>query len=844
LDAVVRATVARVDRVFGDAVRAFEVYPVWARTLPPLRALADSLRARQADLLYRLGRREAARRIWSDLLRADRLNPGLLKNLAVCDTGDPDPARTSASWRAFAEILYFYDVALADARRHARARAALHRGLGRAGVPTFLWDSKEGGRDRMRPLAAFLTSTGRVRHFVDHYLLEFLNVQFVTTSPLLSLGVSRSDPSKARAAAADRLNAFAEAATGPLPDRVREGFRALCARHFAEALAACKDPRRLLQTRDTAYESEKDEHLRRIGEVVSLKIALNNALNDRQTIAPLVREMTSVAFLEDLVRLDSIPLNLSEEFIAPVAGALKTSPDVVQGLLGNLCQMVMVGVMDLLFGKIEADDAVRQRQYRRLVERWVLSPALAELVPVIERPQHWYPEPALTALKTGKATAEAEAVLQKLCDQYPALTGIALDLAAILCTDPKRLEEAADLLDRVADAGFREEGRRRARRTSAQIRARAALEAEEFERAAEIVLRLLDEDEPDLQDPHLAISVFVEAARKRGEDPGIRDLRRALAGWVEKARGLLHRWDKSRGEAPFTDDHISTIQKYRVQITTEVVLTVAGLTASYREGGFVRRLLHAVGVRGEPDWARAEVALSGFIDGSEEVADARYYRMVARIRQANAAATARDSTRAWELLRAGWEDARAVKATGTDEQQEVASDVLGGAALGVALTLAGLTGKYRQGSLLKRVADLVGWGPEPDWDRAAHELTRLIDECPEPGAPLFPAMFHDEEESDEEIDQAAGFGSLFNPMLGDGPTSQPARPRSLLGDAYYYRMVARIQQANVAAKSRLSNRGYLESAKQDAQKVVKIGSPSQVKEAEDLIAQIYRALSH
>ena len=134
----------KVSAYFQSARKSLAVYSKDARASLPISALERSVRAREAETLYRFGKREEARRVWSGLAAEDALDYRLLRNIAVCDSLGPDLRRPLRSWQAYAETLYFHAAAAGDTSRLASERAAFHRDFGAAYGPAGFcaWDRK------------------------------------------------------------------------------------------------------------------------------------------------------------------------------------------------------------------------------------------------------------------------------------------------------------------------------------------------------------------------------------------------------------------------------------------------------------------------------------------------------------------------------------------------------------------------------------------------------------------------------------------------------------------------------------------------------------------------------
>jgi len=132
----------RIERLFSDLYDSFAPYETVIDRLPAMSMLRRSVRSAHADVLYRMDRRAEARRLWQHSLREDRVNAGLLHNIAVCDTYSRNVGRSLASWSAYAEVLYYLDVVSGDPSMHAAQRATLHRGLAGAYGPSIEMDER------------------------------------------------------------------------------------------------------------------------------------------------------------------------------------------------------------------------------------------------------------------------------------------------------------------------------------------------------------------------------------------------------------------------------------------------------------------------------------------------------------------------------------------------------------------------------------------------------------------------------------------------------------------------------------------------------------------------------
>jgi len=445
-----------ITRRFKEANASFTYYSRTALRSPPLRAIRVSVRARQAETLYRLGRRREAKRIWSELLKEDRLDVNVLKNLAVCDTAESDIGNTLASWRSYVEALYFYDIVGGSPRPHSGARSDFHRAFGDAYAPAFLFEElTKDWSDKVEdgPMQSFLGSPGRVRSFVDHKLLEFFNAKLDFTSPPLMLGVSRSEGEQIRAQARERLLDFASSVCALLPERVHGAFADLSKRHIEEAFEACSSARRIMLRKDTRYPEEEPRQINLIADICKLKYKL--VIATKKT-SEMVRHMDSVEFLQQLARLDTIPIGQSPEFLKSAAGSLGiANPAEVLDWMKDLSDKVISALLKFIFaeGGDPAEEALRQRQYKRLVGQWVKAPVLASYLDLIDDPQPLYPEAVINGFKTGELGSSVLNILRGWHERYPELTGPARHLALML-NQEKRFDESLKVLDRACSSGF------------------------------------------------------------------------------------------------------------------------------------------------------------------------------------------------------------------------------------------------------------------------------------------------------------------------------------------------------------------------------------------------------
>jgi len=434
---------------FKRAQASFEAYPPASLQLSPIKSLRAMVIERTASVLYRLGRRKVARKLWHTLLLQDRLDVNLLKNIAVCDLRDQDVVRALESWRSYIEMLYFYDIVYGSPRPHARARAEFHREFGNAYAPAFLQAKLDAEWDKSvddTAFSVFLDSPSRLRHFVSHKLLEFLNAKLDFTSPLMVLGVRNYDSDKARLLARDNLLAFATDVCELLPERVRLAFAETCRRHIHAAWKACNSAKRLVRENDPNYAVEEARQNQWLKDVVLLKKKLFILVRNNQE---LVRHLKSLDFLDQLARFDTVPINQSPDMLD--AAALESGFEdgaFVEKLLHDLADGVIVPMLEFVFSDkgTKADGQLRQTQYRRLVA-FADNPVLARkstplhdrsYLQVIDDPQFFYPEAVQKAFGNEQIKNNAAEILRDWVQRYPHSTGPARLLANLLVRDEKR----------------------------------------------------------------------------------------------------------------------------------------------------------------------------------------------------------------------------------------------------------------------------------------------------------------------------------------------------------------------------------------------------------------------
>lgn len=650
----VALTDKRVTELFRQALATFDSYSPVVMAEPPMRAARQSVRAQQAETLHRMGKRTEARRVLVGMMREDRVDPDTLKRLALSYSSDQDTGQTTGAWRSYAEILYFLDVVEKSPRPRAPARRELHRALGGGYAPSFFAEKLDQNWQQSvdsRAMSSFLSSPGRVRNFVGHKLLEFLNAVLEYRSPLLRLGVTREEGEEARQEAAAAYRTFLEEVRDLIPARVRPAFSSLVATHFDQAVEMCKEPRLLLQKKDVHYAEDRDRHLKVLADLVQLKYKLFASAGQGGESEV---EISSVGVFAELARLDRIPMNLSREMATAAAGSVGgMTGEVAQRLMEKLLESAMGRLLDQLFSEPDGDEECRLRQYRLLLEDLGRYPALDRYRSILDDPQSKYPDTVLRCLQAQPVhfTDDAVQALEDLHSRFPQVSGVSRLLAHAYSAREER-EAAIHVLEQGTDIGLSPEGRERCSRQMRNLSFQKSIEEEEYAKAAKLGLELLAEDD---ETPTLAQNVIVisaNAAQGGTDGPSPSELESAVEAWLGRARK----------NPACTEESIR-----------DVVRTL--------ESSLLQMLVARVGGPGKSkDWQKVLQALEVFEGDHPGVLDICFYRMTAHF-QLGAGATHDPSGRQAALnhFRSAKADAErlAADANASPSQREQATHVLG-----------------------------------------------------------------------------------------------------------------------------------------------------------------------
>jgi len=528
-------------QMYVTARKTLDAYPTWIRSLPSFESLERRILAREAETLYRLGRIQAARRIWNGLLRLNRLHSEALRNIAVCDTVQGDVGRSLASWREYVELLYFYDVLEGTPNAHAAERAEFHRALGNGYAPNFLSAKfKHDWKQQVRPatLISFLSSAGRFRSFIDHRLLEYLNARFSFESPSLVLGIKRVEvESRADDAEATMTN-FAREASELIPERVAQPFLQVARAAIAKAANECRNTNKLILKATPKYEQEEKQQIEMLARMFDIKIKLVLAFREH---VDMVKNITSLDFLSAISRLDLIPLDISPGLLPRVAAELQVDEETLHDLTQSLRQNVILALIEyLLADDDEAEREVRDRQYRLLTGDWLRSEEFREFAGLVDSPPPQFMPPEARDALIETRTEVTIKYWRVWHDAYPAMAGLAVQIAPWLI-ERKEYDEAWDRLERSRQLVFVESTRREIHYFLVQLLIRKVeplLEAESYVDALPVSIEMVELDDFQVGLVNQTLQLYVAVSKQSGVPRMKSRLKSAVEGWLVRATQL------------------------------------------------------------------------------------------------------------------------------------------------------------------------------------------------------------------------------------------------------------------------------------------------------------------
>ena len=410
---------------------------------------------------------------------------------------------------------------------------------------------------------AFFGNSARVRNFVDQKLLEFSNCQVEYHSHVLVLGVTREDGEHILDVAAGTMIDFQSESSACLPDRIRPPFSRLVGQEIETARTAASKISTFSHEKDPQYDEEKQRHFGLLTRFAELKYKIFQTIDRDDQLAA---RITSVDFLEELMRLDKIPLNQTPRFAEPVAGSLGLNAEQLSGFMAYLGEIFVSKLMSfLLKPKVDPIDAQRQvQQYRRLAEQWVHRPALKEHLSLIDlHAGHFYErqtrEMIAEAAESGDISVELMLELSTLHKRLPGLSGIALDLAKLYELQEKE-DDAIAVLSNSVNAAFSDDGKDSCRRTIAHLKMNRCVADEDYAAATIPALELLAMDDQSIETVRHVVNLFVSAAGQRAGDPGYERMGNAIDAWLERAREKIKKWEPTEDQirCPVTERDLET----------------------------------------------------------------------------------------------------------------------------------------------------------------------------------------------------------------------------------------------------------------------------------------------
>lgn len=542
-----------IDEMFHMPNRTLEHYPQWIRMLPPFERLQRHIVARQAETMYRLGNRAAARTIWHRLLRTNRLNADALKNIAICDLVQGDTSRSLQSWRDYAELLYLYGVLVDSPKLYATARAEFHRIIGNTYAPGFLSAKLDGDwKDKIdaASLISFLSSAGRFRSYIDHRLLEYVNARFTFESPSLILGIKRVEAESHTDAAEQVMKNFANAVSELLPKRMRRAFKRVIDKTLSDAADSCRDTNQLTLQAMPNYEQEEKNQIELLVRMFDIKLKLYLAF---QQNIDLVKNVTSLDFMAELSRLDQIPLKVSPGLVPVVANTMGVDEELLLELSSNLRMSVVAGLLKYLLADDDdaAETPIRERQYRLLTGTWLKREEFREAVRLVDSPFQLMPERLLAAHNQGQQEITMP-IFTRWCDRYPAMASITI-IVAMALIERKEYDEARRLLEQSRPVALHQPSRRQISYLLVQLLVRDSneyVENMDGDGVLRVGIEMIELDDFQLAVVEQTIGVYKQL-RDAGAGTNRREaLREALERWISRATALASSTDEYEGELP------------------------------------------------------------------------------------------------------------------------------------------------------------------------------------------------------------------------------------------------------------------------------------------------------
>jgi len=553
LEEILVAIVAALTEAFARCRRSLEASFGSRRGETEVRTLAAALDSREAETFHALGLRRRARRIWERMSRGRPADLGLLRNVAVCASYEPDPALALTAWRRCLEALYYYDAALGKPNVLAPERRQLHEGIGMAllpqALPRFFFDGGKVAPDE-RSRASLIERHEQMREFVAHMTLKFLNLKVDFGSPLLFLGVDRGESPDVRAVAAGKLGSWCDRLAAELDwpvfglylDRVRG--------HVGDQLEICRDPANLTHRRDRRFQVEKARQLEWVMEAGLLKLRLRSLLlAGDQGYLDYVSWPATIRFIDAMVRLDEIPVDLSPSFLEDIALELQIAP----GQLVDAARSTGALLIHQKFGRrplTEGGD-FSEPLYRRMLDAWSSSRLIGMEDPVgdlfgyrrleafLDDPFPLYRDQAHRIAREATDYSAVIDFLKSWGERYPGITGPQRQAAQLLAKNDLS-RRAAELLSSCLEAARYPAGSAECRKLLKTLKAHGHVEAEQFGEALPTLRERVEEDrEGKVATLAQYLRIFARHALERREDPGHEEMMATVESWLERFRETL-----------------------------------------------------------------------------------------------------------------------------------------------------------------------------------------------------------------------------------------------------------------------------------------------------------------
>ncbi|MEY9912361.1 tetratricopeptide (TPR) repeat protein [Catenulispora sp. MAP12-49] len=544
--AALAAAEQALDANFDRAWQTLEPYPpvLWNRDALVL--LRGHLRGRQAEAELRLGRSSAARRRWNSMLADDPLHPGVLHNLAVAHTSAGDPVEAAEAWGRYLEAIYLRDLLHGQIRRGAAARESVHRIFAASfGTAPLCVGPKQDDDDAdfSRQIPLLLSSRAKVRLVTEHMRLEELNHIVSHRSPILLLGIGRSDGDGASTARERRV--FALRKVLPLlPVRVRDAMEKECLRLLDAASTEASEAKG--RVRRSGDQAEEDAHAKWVSGRIGWKRGIRNAVLDGDW--PL--SDYSGAVVANLALIDAVSLDAKDPLLRDCVQQSfpGNDPDemiqLLDGISGEAARFALKQILAAGEAAAYSSEADAQRfaeQFRRIGRSWGRNAVPEQWSGFLDDLVQLYGARTESALKilqkrddsTDDADREiltaAVPVLESWVERLPGATGPARALATVLGR-LKRYDDALKVLAHADAEAFSAAGRERVLRERIQL----DILRGQFQTAVDTLCSLLEKNPDDEQLRVLLTNAFDRWISSGNAVPEPKAITAAFSRWTDE----------------------------------------------------------------------------------------------------------------------------------------------------------------------------------------------------------------------------------------------------------------------------------------------------------------------